>query len=163
MLKNILLVLLTFIAVPAYAADLHPAVQMHIDEARTSCEKAKGKFTFDEKSGLQSADLNDDGRDDYIVSSAGFTCEGAASIYDGSSGHTHFIVTSQPGGDGSLYSTDESIIVAYSFTVDKEKKPAAITFETRCLGKDGTQIGKAHWAWKDGKMAVISAGEGCKD
>ena len=42
-------------------------------------------------------------------------------------------------------------------------KPAAIIFESRCPGMDGTHIGKARWEWQDGKMIATSIAEGCKD
>lgn len=163
MLRNTLFALMTLATAPACAASLHPAVQMHIDEARSMCEEMKGTFTFDQKAGLHVADLNGDGRDDYVISSAAFNCEGAASLYGGSSGHTHYIVTSQPGGDDSLYATEESIVTAYGFTIDDSQKPAAIIFESRCPGMDGTHIGKARWEWQDGKMIATSIAEGCKD
>lgn len=162
MVRNILLIFFTLLALPACAATIHPAVQMHIDEARSMCEPDFGKFTFDEKTGLRIVDLNNDGRDDYIISTAGYQCSDAASLFSGSGGYTHYIVVSQPGGDGSLYATDESSILAYDFTVDTTKKPAVIVFEGRCPnGTDGTHTGKFNWSWKDGKMQFISTGEGC--
>jgi hypothetical protein len=144
---------------PSDTIEMPVAVNVTIDEARRMCEPQLGAFSFGVEF-MREAELNGDESPDYVVSSAGFICEGAASLYGGSAGDTHYVYLSGKNGHVDI-DKGASGITAYGFAIDDTVKPAQIVYDMRCPDGDGMKTGKQRWGLKKDHMAVISM-TGCE-
>jgi hypothetical protein len=86
-------------AQPVPQSEWPATVRASFQEAAASCrEAASGRMTFDREIYVKRADLNGDGRPDYVVDDAGLSCPGAASLLCGSAGCGVAIHLSGPRG-----------------------------------------------------------------
>ncbi|MGL4241692.1 MAG: hypothetical protein ACRCTI_11320 [Beijerinckiaceae bacterium] len=78
-------------AVPAAAQSYPPAVLKVIAEAREACGTG-GRFTVIHD-GIERVDVFSRGVKDYVLSDDSWSCEGMQSMFSGSGGSTHWIVS----------------------------------------------------------------------
>ncbi|MEA1053110.1 hypothetical protein U5801_25350, partial [Lamprobacter modestohalophilus] len=96
-----LLAFLTFTATSAGAAQWPAAVMAKVSELKSSCAEVGGKL-INPKQAILEADLNQDGRPDYVIDQSALNCQGAASLFSGSGGSHVDVFVGSPGSHVAL-------------------------------------------------------------
>ena len=89
----------SFMARPAYTANLPPAVASYLGSLAADCYEVGGLPEKPRPWFMLLADLNGDGIEDWIIKDDGFVCDRAASLYGGSGGSQVTVFVGLPNGD----------------------------------------------------------------
>lgn len=136
----------------SFGANLLLDVNATVNEARKLCQQSGGEFSFDAKY-LEKLDLNGDHRADYILSTQGFACSTAQSLYSGSDGFLFRIFISGP----EHY---KASVIASSYQLDQSTIPPQLILTSRCKD-DPLKMADRVWQWNGHQMTVKSADAVC--
>jgi hypothetical protein len=129
-----------------------------LQNGRQLCERKRAKFDIN-LNHLTRADINGDGVEDFIMSSAGYQCNGTNIDFIDMNGNDYTLFTSLPGGRYLPYT---GAIHAYDVQIDREFTPPHIVFRVQCPHKlDLQNFGYTRLRWNGTEIKSITRNAGC--
>ena len=129
-----------------------------LQNGRQLCERKRAKFDIN-LNHLTRADINGDGIEDFIMSSAGYQCNGSNIDFIDMNGNDYTLFASLSGGRYLRYT---GIIHAYDVQIDREFTPPHIVFRVQCPHKlDLQNFGYSRLRWNGTEIKSITRNAGC--
>lgn len=129
-----------------------------LQNGRLLCERKLVTFDIN-LNHLTRADINGDGVEDLIMSTAGYQCNGNNIDFVDIAGQDYFIFTSMP---ARKYLRHDEVIHAHSLVLDPSFSPPHLVFHVQCQGDpDLTNTGHTRLRWSNGELRGIVRHAGC--
>lgn len=133
-------------------------VVAELQNGRILCERKLAKFDIN-LNHLSRTDFNGDGAEDFVMSSAGYLCNGSNTEFASLTGDEFFIFSSLPGGK---YLRHPETIRAFEMTVDHGFKPPHLLFTVQCPHKFGREFsGHTRLRWNGQQLKSVTRNAGC--
>lgn len=149
---------------PIYVPNVTPPLTipsemvLELQNGRIVCERKRAKFDIN-LTHLTRADINGDGIEDFIMSTAGYLCNGSNIDFTDINGQDYFIFTSLPGGK---YAQHSRVMHAYGVSIDHEFSPPHLVFRAQCPRRlDTENFGFSRLQWNGREMRAVTLDSGC--